>query len=203
MPGRKASEEERREQLLDAAYEVACRAGIEGVTLRAVAAEARLSHALVLFHFKRKDNLVGALLDRVLATTAILEMREDVAALPRAADRLQALLGREVDRLAREPQQMRLFLEYWALGARDAAIRTKVSAALERYRQAFRALTTEVLHSAPGRVRGVTPDGLAAVAVSLINGGAAQAMLDPDGFDVASYLAAGHSLIERLAATAA
>jgi hypothetical protein len=44
---------------------------------------------------------------------------------------------------------------------------------------------------------------LAAVAVSLIDGGAAQAMLDPDGFDVAAYLAVGHRLIERLAASAA
>ncbi len=132
MPGQKASEAERREQIVDAAYNVALRTGIDGVTLRAVAEEAGLSHGLVLFHFKRKDNLVGALLDRVLDTTVILDMRGDVAAIPRATDRLHEILRREVGRLAREPQQMRLFLEYWALGARDPAIRAKVGAALER-----------------------------------------------------------------------
>ena len=201
MPGKKASEAERREQIVDAAYDVALRAGIDGRTLRAVADEAGLSHGLVLFHFTRKDNLVAALLDRVLDTTVIVQMRGDGAAVPRAADRLHALLSHEVGRLAREPQQMRLFLEYWALGARDPAVRAKIRAALERYRLAFRALAEEVLRTAPAP--GVTPDGVAALAVSFVNGGAAQAMLDPDGFDVAAYLAAGQRLIERLAEAAA
>jgi AcrR family transcriptional regulator len=69
MPGRKAAEATRREQILKAAYEVAVRRGIDGLTVRAVAARARLSHGLLLFHFKRKDQLGLALLDRVLAMT--------------------------------------------------------------------------------------------------------------------------------------
>ena len=60
MPGKKASEAERREQILTAAHHVALRQGIDGLTVRAVAARARLSHGLVLFHFKRKDQLVAA-----------------------------------------------------------------------------------------------------------------------------------------------
>ena len=72
MPGHKATEATRREQILKAAYEVALRRGIDGLTVRAVAARARLSHGLVLFHFKRKDQLGLALLDRVLATTLSL-----------------------------------------------------------------------------------------------------------------------------------
>ena len=61
MPGQKAAEATRREQILKAAYEVALRRGIDGLTVRAVAARARLSHGLVLFHFKRKDQLGLAL----------------------------------------------------------------------------------------------------------------------------------------------
>src|SRR5580765_5958371 len=72
MPGQKATEAARREQILKAAYEVALRRGIDGLTVRAVATRARLSHGLVLFHFKRKDQLGLALLDRVLATTLAL-----------------------------------------------------------------------------------------------------------------------------------
>ena len=92
MPGQKASEAERREQILSAAHQVALQRGIDGLTVRRVAARARLSHGLVLFHFKRKDQLVSALLDRVLAATLSLRVAEDVARIGGALDRLRALL---------------------------------------------------------------------------------------------------------------
>src|SRR5215210_7668260 len=131
MPGSRAPEEARREQILSAAYKVALRKGIDGITLRAVAAEAKLSHGLLLFYFKRKDQLVGALLDRVLATTAMLHVPDVVARIPHARERLGALLGEEVGRISRDPRGIRLFFEYWALGVRQAAIRRRIGAALE------------------------------------------------------------------------
>ena len=79
MPGRRAPEDARREQIVSAAYAVALRSGIAGVTLRAVAAEAGLSHGLLIFHFKGKAELVGALLDRVLATTVMRHVDGDAA----------------------------------------------------------------------------------------------------------------------------
>src|SRR5688500_18500392 len=127
MPGQKASEASRREQILKAAHEVALRRGIEGVTVRAVAARAQLSHGLVLFHFKRKDQLVSALLDRVLATTLSLRVAEEIAPIQDPRHRLRALLQQEVDRLAHDTRQVRLFLEYWALGTRSPVIRRQIS----------------------------------------------------------------------------
>src|SRR5512142_1126059 len=137
MPGQKAPEEMRREQILAAAYRVAARGGMAGLTVRAVAGEAGLSHGLVLFHFKRKDQLLAALLDGVLAATLAPELPEEIRQLPRPLDRLRALLRNEVDRLAHEPDRIRLLLECWALGARDAEMREKVGRALARYRAAF------------------------------------------------------------------
>jgi TetR/AcrR family transcriptional regulator, transcriptional repressor of bet genes len=207
MPGRKAPEDMRRAQILSAAYEVASREGIEGLTVRAVAARAKLSHGLVLFHFKRRAQLVRALLDRVLATTLELRAPEEIARLPRAPDRLRALLRQEIGRVSREPRRIRLFFEYWALGARHAAIRAQISAELDRYRQAFREVIEEVLRTEPARSANVvpdaTPEGLAAVAVSFIQGYAVQAMIDPEHFDLEEYLAAVEGLIGRLASPAA
>jgi TetR/AcrR family transcriptional regulator, transcriptional repressor of bet genes len=198
MPGQKASETLRRQQILKAAHEVALRQGIDGLTVRAVATRARLSHGLVLFHFKRKDQLVSALLDRVLATTLSLHVGEEVARIRDPRARLRALLRQEVDRVSLDPKQARLFLEYWALGTRSSTIRAKISRELERYRAAFRKLTEEVLEAEPDRFVGVTPKGLAAVAVSFINGCAVQAMIDPDHFDVGEYLAAVQGIIGQL-----
>jgi TetR/AcrR family transcriptional regulator, transcriptional repressor of bet genes len=195
MPGQKAGEAERREQILQAAYKVALRRGVEGLTVRAVAAAAGLSHGLVLFHFKRKDQLVSAVLDRVLDSTLSLRADENVDRIDDPAGRLPALLRGEVDRLTRSGREARLFLEYWALGARQPALRSKISAALERYRDAFRRLTEEMVQAEPDRLAGVTPAGLTAVAVSFVNGCAVQALIDPERFDVEAYLAAVQGLL--------
>jgi AcrR family transcriptional regulator len=195
MPGQKATEATRREQILKAAYEVALRLGIDGLTVRAVAARARLSHGLVLFHFKRKDQLGLALLDRVLATTVSLGIPDEIGAIPNPRARLQALLGHEVRRLLEEPRRIRLLLEYWARGAHNAVIRGKISAGLDGYRAAFRKIAEEALPPKPHRSG--TPAGVAAVAVSLIIGYPVQAMIDPDRFDIEEYLAAVQGLLGR------
>jgi TetR/AcrR family transcriptional regulator, transcriptional repressor of bet genes len=198
MPGQRASETLRRQQILKAAHQVALGQGIDGLTVRAVAARARLSHGLVLFHFKRKDQLVSALLDRVLGATLSLRVAEDVARMGGALDRLRGLLLQEVERLSGDPRQVRLFLEYWAYGTRRPAIRQKISLALEHYRAAFRGLAEEVLQVEGARFPGVTPERLAATAVSFINGCAVQAMIDLDQFDVGEYLTAVRGILGRL-----
>jgi TetR/AcrR family transcriptional regulator, transcriptional repressor of bet genes len=193
MPGRKATEATRREQILRAAYEVALRRGIDGLTVRAVAARARLSHGLVLFHFKRKDQLGLALLDRVLATTMALRIPDEIGTISKPRVRLQALLGHEVRRLLEEPRRIRLLLEYWARGAHSAVIRGKISAGLDGYRAAFRKIAEEAFPTKPGRSG--TPAGVAAVAVSLIIGYPVQAMTDPDQFNIEEYLAAVQAIL--------
>jgi AcrR family transcriptional regulator len=199
MPGKRASEDVRREQILRGAFEVASREGIGSLTIRAVAAEAKLSHALVLFHFERKERLVHALLDWLIETTSVLHVSEDIGRFPHAQDRLHALLQQEMSRLSREPRHTRLFFEFWALGARHESIRVRISAELERYRAAFKAIMEELLHAEPGAFLGVTADGLAAVAVSWIHGCAVQAMIDPGHFDTDEYLAAVRGMVGQLA----
>lgn len=202
MPGQKASEARRREQILKAAHEVALRRGIDGLTVRAVAARAGLSHGLVLFHFERKDQLGLALLDRVLATTVSLEIPDDLGAIPNPRERLQALFRHEMHRLWAEPRRIRLLLEYWARGAHNAFIREKMSAGLDRYRAAFRTIAEEVLRAEPGRLGKSTPAGVAAALVSLIIGYPVQVMIDPDQFDIEEYLAAVQGIIGQLALAA-
>jgi AcrR family transcriptional regulator len=202
MPGQKATEATRREQILKAAHEVALRRGIDGLTVRAVAAKARLSHGLVLFHFKRKDQLGLALLDRVLATTVSLEIPDDIGAIPSPRERLEALFRHEMHRLSEEPRRMRLLLEYWARGAHNAMIREKIGSALDRYRAAFRTIAQEALRNERGRFGGGTPTGWAAMAVSLIIGYPVQAMIGPTQLDLNEYLVSVEGIIGRQATAA-
>ncbi|HSJ10335.1 MAG TPA: TetR family transcriptional regulator C-terminal domain-containing protein [Longimicrobiales bacterium] len=192
---RRIPEAERREQILQAAFDVACRAGISGLTVRGVAAEARVSHALVLFHFRTKERLVHALLDWLIAGMSVLHISEDIASFPHARDRLHALLQQEMARLSHQPEHTRLFLEYWALGVRDASIRARIGAELERYREAFRSIMEELLEAEPAGNPTASADSLAAVAVSWIHGCAVQAVIDPTEFDTDGYLEAVRGMI--------
>jgi AcrR family transcriptional regulator len=188
MPGQKAAEATRREQILKAAHEVALRRGIDGLTVRAVAARARLSHSLVLFHFKRKDQLGLALLDRVLATT-VSSATPPVGSIADPGERLLALFRHELRRLSAEPWRVRLLLEYWARGAHNAVIRKKIMAGLDEYRAVFRTLAEPALRARAGTSGEATPEGVAAAAVSLILGFPVQAMIAPEEMDVGEYLA--------------
>lgn len=198
MRRKRVPEEVRRELILQAAFQVACRDGLGGLTVRAVAAEAKVSHALVLFHFGRKDGLVHELLDWTINGMAVLNISEDVARFPHARDRLHALLEQEMTRLSHQPEHTRLFLEYWTLGGRHQEIRARISAELERYRSAFRVVMEELLLAEPTRSTGVTAEGLAAVAVSWIHGCAVQALVDPVHFATDEYLTAVREMIGRL-----
>ena len=199
MPGERASEDVRREQILQASFEVASREGIGGLTIRAVAAEAKLSHSLVVFYIQRKERLVLELLEWLITTTAVLHVPDEVARIPGALDRLHAILQRELARLADQPKHTRLFFEYWARGTQDAEVRVRVGAELERYRGAFRAIMGELLLADPAAFPGATADGMAAVAVSWLQGCAVQGMVAPERFDMDGYLAAVRGFTARLA----
>lgn len=190
MPGQRETQATRREQILEAAYEVALRRGIDGLTVRAVAARARLSHSLVLFHFKRKDQLGLALLDRVLAGTLALTLPDGVRNIRNPRERLPALFRQELLRLSEEPRRLRLLLEFWTRGGHNAVIRQKIAAGLDSYRTVFRDLAEELSAGQARRLDQATPTGLAAVIVSLIIGYPVQAMIDPDRVGNDEYLAA-------------
>jgi AcrR family transcriptional regulator len=202
MPGQKAPEAHRRRDILRAAYDVAARHGVEALTVRAVAGRAALSHGTVLFHFNRRDQLVASLLDSVLDATTVLRVPPGVARLTSPAERLRALLRTEMDRLSSDPRHFRLFLEYWALGVRNAPIRRKVSAALQRYRVAFGATAESGAPRRTGNGRRAlvksTSDGVAAVAVSLIHGCAFQAVIDAKAFSVQQHFDAAAQMLDGL-----
>ena len=209
MPGKKVSEEMRREDIVRAAYDVASRQGLEALTLRAVAARADVSHGTVVFHFKRKRELVASLLDRVLDATAVLRVPDAVAQVARPPDRMHALLRAEMDRLSADPRHFRLLLDYWTIGVRNAAVRQKIRVALERYRDGFRDLAEAIVSHAvqpprrrasqPGDGSAVTAAGLTAVAVSLTHGCALQSVIDPQGFNVEQHFDVAAQMLGQLA----
>lgn len=196
MSGRKIPEEQRREAMLRAAFAVAAREGLAGVTARAVAKEAGVSSGLVFFHFHSVDALLAALLDWVLAHTFVAaELPPRRTPGTTAGARMLAAVRRDLDALPRARARVELFFDYWVLGTRDPAVRRTIRAALDRYRAAFLPLAAAVVAEAPGRYGPGGAEGLATVAATFVEGCALRVVLDPAGFDAEQAMATLAALV--------
>jgi AcrR family transcriptional regulator len=193
MPGTKVAEQQRREQIVRAAWEIATRDGLHAITIRDVAAQAGISPGLVLFHFEAKEKLVQALAEWVVASTTVLHVGPEIQAVADPLERLLILLRQEMRRLTSEPRRIRVFFELWNAGLRERRLGILIQKELARYRQAFKPMVEEALAAEPERFRGVSVDALTAVAVSFIKGVSVQAMIEPK-LDISSYVRAAEAL---------
>lgn len=188
------SQEVRREQILEAAFEVATRDRLDGLTVRSVAREAGLSTGLVFFYFKTKEALLVELLDWLLEMTIVVKTGGKVLSLPTARERFLARLREAVASVVRERRQVELFFYYWVMGTRHPEVREKIRVALDRYRNVFRPLAEEVLREEPELAGRATAEGMAGVAVGIVEGCSVQASMDPHNFDVERFMNAIEAL---------
>nr|BEK70304.1 hypothetical protein KPHV_75310 [Kitasatospora purpeofusca] len=137
--GRKGAE--RREALLDAAEEVLVAEGGPEWTMRAVAAAAGVRLGHLQYYFPTHAELVAAVLERVLRRSA--ERLAPLLAADADADAPGATAGVVTTLLAEQEDArlMRLFVEVWALAARD----TTVAAAVRGFYADYRTQVTAFL----------------------------------------------------------
>lgn len=184
MPGPRAPEQERRRQILAAAYAIAARERLEGLTVRRVAAEAGLSAGTVFFHFDDKETLLLALLDVVIDELIVVSTSDEALSLDTARDRLLGRIREDVARLPAERDTVELFYDYWVMGTRHPRVRERISAALRAYRASFRPLVDDVMAEEPTRFAGTSPEALATIVVAFVEGNAVQAVMEPERFDL-------------------
>lgn len=183
MPGKKASEESRREQIVQAAFRVAMREGLEQLTIRQVAAEAGLSNGLVFFHFQSKEVLLLTLLDYLLAELfEIWPIPENVSPARQLLSWFQSDL-QDLSQYEQGHDELQLFFSYWALAAHDPTIAERIKGAQERSRQMLLPIAQAVIESEPERFRHVTPEELVTVALAITQGSALQSLLSNQRVD--------------------
>lgn len=196
MAGKRSPEMARREEILRAAYAVASRERLGGLTIRAVASEAGVSAGLLLYHFESKDGLLIDLLDWMLAHTIVAgEINRHPPAGSSPVVWLLAVVERDLEHLLRQRDRVELFYDYWVLGTRHPVIRRLIRRALNRYRHAFLPATAAVIAAYPEHYRGVSADDLAGVCAAFIEGCATQTILDPDHFDAVKAMATLRSMV--------
>ncbi|MDM7991385.1 TetR/AcrR family transcriptional regulator [Arthrobacter sp. zg-Y877] len=89
-----------RDRILDAYEDLLINEGPRGATLDAVVARAEVSKGGLLYHFKNKEAMASALIERLreLAATDLRTMREDPEGPARYLVRSSVYVGSELDR---------------------------------------------------------------------------------------------------------
>jgi AcrR family transcriptional regulator len=172
----RASGEQTRRALLDAAVTLVAERGWDAVTTRQIAERAGVNQGLIHYHFRSKDQLVHAAFERALRET----FAEPGAALARATD-LRAAITDMVRGLepGDEIEAVALFsVEAMARGARDEEIRRSMAEMLAEFRQQLAG------RIASGQWQGeisadLDPVGAATVLGALLDGLGLHVLIDP------------------------
>ena len=187
MPGQRASEGQRRRQILDAAYQVAVQKGLDGLTGRDVAQAAGLSSGLVFFHYGSIEALRLALLDELIGWL----IGSDGGAVVRGpgADFIVAMAD-EIGLQQTDHEKVGLLLQYWVLGMRYPGDACPAATGVGRLPGAVPRTRPRAADRGRHRAPGTGGASLAALAVSIVVGCAFQELLDPGWFAREQPLAA-------------
>jgi AcrR family transcriptional regulator len=168
---------QRRQEVLEATWRVICRAGIDAVTVREIAAELASSTGTVSHYFRDKDEVLLSALRYCATRTgermlAILQNRTGMAAL-------RALLLEALPLDEQRRTEWSVWLAFWARGLTAPSYRSEQH---QRYAE-YQAVVEHAIRGAQGA--GDLPDDLdptdeAVRLIAFIDGLGVRAMLDPD-----------------------
>lgn len=135
--GRKASKEQRRQQLIEATIDSLARRGYAETTMADVADGAGLSRGIVNFHFESKEKLLVATL-QYMADEYSSHWR---GALARAgaepADRLWALVAADFDRFVCNKRKLAAWCAFWGEAKSRPTYQALCGARDQAYQQVF------------------------------------------------------------------
>jgi AcrR family transcriptional regulator len=163
----------RREQMLRAALEVIADRGYADTRIADVAERIGISPALVIYYFKTKDQLLTEAI-KYLENAWYADGQRRMAALPTAAERIEEIVAMScLPEADTEPgSSWTLWLDFWALAARNSEVAGLRRADDERWRDMIGSVVRSGLES--GEFQAVDPDNFAVLLCSLMDGLAIQ-----------------------------
>lgn len=160
---KRANGVESRQRILDAAVEIAGERGYEGTSIAAVSAKCGLPASSIYWHFKDKDDLIGAVIERSFDTwLSAVELPGEEAGSPQ--ERLTAMAAGIAASLIDAPDFLRLGLML-ALERRPTEPRGR--AVFLQVRETARAKVVEVIEELQP---GLTPDQVQSLATYAVAG---------------------------------
>ena len=169
---------ERRQQLVDAAWRCASSRGFQSLTVEEVCAEAGVSKGSFYGYFDQKQDLLLALLeDDAAGIDAIMDdvRRADVGGVERLRRLMRAMLERGED-----AARLQVRADLWAEMSTNQTVKERFADVVRRRRIALRSWIQQSIED--GEIVEVPPNALAAILLALGDGLMLHAGLDPTGF---------------------
>ena len=157
-----------RDEILQAAIRLFARRGFHETSMSEVAREARVSKALIFWHFKTKEELFLAVLNRLLEPY-LIDFAEELSALDERAQ-LHRLVESYLLFVRDNAASVRFFLGQLLHGEE---VPEELSAQVMRLYQAYRELMVDIVRRAQDKqlcARDIAPEAAAQFMISALNG---------------------------------
>lgn len=181
MTARKLDSSERKQQIIDAAAAVFARKGFDGATMDDIVGESGLSKGGLYWHFKSKDDIITAIL-QAFFDGEMADLEQIVAAEGPVPARLLHL----GEQMAREMEEafslLPLSLEFYAIAARQPAVRAFLQDYYERYATHLADLVAQGI--ARGELRAVEAADAATTLIATFEGLIVLWAIHPDTIDL-------------------
>jgi AcrR family transcriptional regulator len=175
---REQSKANTRERLLVAARKVFARHGFHGASVEEIASEAGFSTGALYSNFDGKEDLFLVLMEREIDEHA-REIADAVSMRRTVSERATGGARQWMTMIEREPEVLLLFMEFWAYGVRDAAVRSKVAARFAQVRELLTRLISDSAREFDLELD-IPAEQLAVAIDALADGIARQKLADPD-----------------------
>ncbi len=186
--------EQRRGQLVSAAWRCVAERGYRSVTVDDICHEAGLSKGAFYTYFDQKQDVLFALLDEEARDTERLIVQLTAASessVDRTRNLVQAVLGQ-----AENPALVQLRADLWSEMQADRVVRNRLAEALAARRRLFANWITEAV--AREEIVDVPANAFAAILVALTDGLMLHRALEPSGFRWANVRKALDVLLEGI-----
>lgn len=171
--------QQRRREIAEATWRTAVRRGFDDLTLREIAAEARVSTGVLAHYFPDKEALVLHTLHTAV-DQLVARFAERVADLP-PQETLRAALLEALPLDAERRAEWRTWLNFWALAATSPDLTAEQNRWYALWRD-FIAAQLRRCQEAGILAREHDPQGEAVALIAFVDGLSLQAAFDPDHF---------------------
>jgi AcrR family transcriptional regulator len=187
----------RRQEIVGATVRILARDGLAGLTMKALAREAKLPHGSLHYYFRDKRAIVEAAVDRVMST-----LHHRVAArLADARDprrRLRAMIEACLGMAEEQRDFWTIFVQFWSAMAHDKELHATNAKLYASLRQLIGRIVRAGIRR--GDFRPLVPDHAGAVILALLDGLSLQRSFDPTALSFEDAVRLGQSAVLRFLA---
>jgi TetR/AcrR family fatty acid metabolism transcriptional regulator len=159
--------EERQSQIMEAAIAEFARRGFHATRMEDIARASGLSKGALYLYYRGKDTLIAAIMRTMLAWE-LRAARAAVAGGGSATERLLAIAAMFVAEIERIAGAMPILLEFYAVAARQPAVRASLSASYVEFREVLAEVVRQGIAS--GEFRDTDPGAVAFTIIALMEG---------------------------------